>query len=63
MHGTLLLPPHPTLRGQISEIGEGGEHKNPVVICMPERLGLCMYTEGPEQSLSGEKEGIKGDVL
>lgn len=63
MHGTLLLPPLPTIRDQISEIGEGGEHKKAVVICMPERLGLCTYTEGPEQSLSGKKEGIRGDVL
>lgn len=34
-----------------------------VVICMPERLGLCTYTEGPEQSLRGEKEGIRGGCL
>lgn len=33
------------------------------VICMPERLGLCTYTEGLEQSLRGEKEGIRVDVL
>lgn len=63
VHGTLLFPPLPATRGQISEIGEGGEHKETVVICMPERLGFCTYTEGPEQSLSGEKEGIKGVVL
>lgn len=34
-----------------------------VVICMPERLGLCTYMDWPEQSLRGEKEGIRGDVL
>ena len=37
----------------------------PVVVAtrMPERLGLCTYMEGPEQSLRGEKEGIRGDIL
>lgn len=47
-------------------MGEGGEHGKPVVICMPERLGLCTYMEEPEQSLGGgggEKKGIRGDVL
>lgn len=45
-------------------MGEGGEHGKTVVICMPERLGLCTYMEEPEQSLrGGEKKGIRGDVL
>ena len=55
----------PAAWGQIWEMGEGGEHSKLVVmfIRMPERLGLCTYPEGPEQSRRGEKEGIRGDVL
>lgn len=57
--------PFPAARGQIWEMGEGGEHGKLVAmfICMPERLGLCTYPEGPEQSRRGEKEGIRGGVL
>lgn len=55
--------PCPAVRGQVCAMSEGAELGNPRVVCMPERLGLCTYPEGPEQSLSGEKEGIRGDVL
>lgn len=57
MHSPLHCPPFHTTRGQIWKIGEGGEHGKLVVavICMPERLGLRTYTEGPEQSLRGGK--------
>lgn len=50
-------------------MGEGGEHGKLVVICMPERLGLCTYMEEPEQSLGGaggrrrELEGMSCESL